>query len=180
VSAAPEPVPTLRRATPADADGLALLGAGTFLEAFAEVLPGTDLLLHCEREHSAARYRELLADASTRAWIVQLRPDGAPIGYVLVERAKLPLPDLAPTDFEMKRLYVFQRFQGTGLGRRMVELAREDARALGARRLLLGVYGGNHAAIGFYERVGFTTCGTRRFRVGTLVCDDLIMGMALD
>lgn len=172
-------VPNLRRATADDAEALAIVGAGTFLESFAAVLPGPDLLLHLQREHSAARYRELLASPTARAWLVELRPGGAPVGYALLDRAKLPLADLAPTDFEMKRVYVFGQFQGGGLGRRLVERAREDARALGATRLLLGVYAKNDAAIGFYERVGFTTCGHRRFQVGLLTCDDLIMGMPL-
>lgn len=169
----------LRRAGAEDAEALALVGAGTFLESFAAVLPGPDLLLHCQREHSAARYRELLASPTARAWLVELRPGGAPVGYTLLDRARLPLDDLGPTDFEIKRVYVFGQFQGGGLGRRLVERSREDALALGATRLLLGVYAKNDAAIGFYERVGFTTCGHRRFTVGTLTCDDLIMGMPL-
>jgi ribosomal protein S18 acetylase RimI-like enzyme len=154
-----------------------MVGAGTFLESFAEVLPGPDLVLHCQREHTPARYREMLASPTARAWLVELRPGGAPVGYTFLDRAKLPLEDLAPTDFEIKRVYVFGQYQGGGLGRRLVERSREDALELGATRLLLGVYAQNHAAIGFYKRMGFRTCGHRRFQVGLLTCDDLIMGM---
>jgi ribosomal protein S18 acetylase RimI-like enzyme len=55
----------------------------------------------------------------------------------------------------------------------------EHARRRNASRLLLGVYAGNAAAIGFYERVGFGKLGSRQFDVGGRSYDDNIMGMPL-
>jgi ribosomal protein S18 acetylase RimI-like enzyme len=57
--------------------------------------------------------------------------------------------------------------------------ARERARQRAARRLVLGVYAGNHAAIGFYQAQGFRTVGRRSFRVGETDCEDLILACAL-
>jgi ribosomal protein S18 acetylase RimI-like enzyme len=57
--------------------------------------------------------------------------------------------------------------------------ARERAVQRGARRLVLGVYAGNHAAIKFYEAQGFRTVGRRSFRVGETDCEDLILACAL-
>jgi ribosomal protein S18 acetylase RimI-like enzyme len=44
---------------------------------------------------------------------------------------------------------------------------------------LLGVYGGNAAAIGFYERLGYRKVGERRFNVGGNFYDDLVMALQL-
>ena len=52
--------------------------------------------------------------------------------------------------------------------------AIDDARAMARRRLLLGVLGINERARAFYEREGFTLAGTRQFRVGETVFDDVI------
>jgi ribosomal protein S18 acetylase RimI-like enzyme len=40
--------------------------------------------------------------------------------------------------------------------------------------MLLGVYGGNARAQRFYVKQGFQVVGTRRFRVGATLHDDLI------
>lgn len=176
---AARPALTLRRASAPDAPALALAGAATFLESFAGVLQAEDILEHCAREHGVERYAGWLASPDARLWVAETPGRPAVVGYVVTARADLPLPDLAGDDFEVKRVYLLGRFQGAGAGRAMMERSIADARELGAGRLLLGVYSGNEQAIGFYRHLGFTVCGTRRFRVGTRDHDDLIMGMEL-
>ena len=61
----------------------------------------------------------------------------------------------------------------------LLDLAIDDARALNRNRLLLGVNDGNHRALNFYYRNGFTSVGTRTFNVGTLICSDLILAKDL-
>ncbi len=52
------PAPVLRRAAPGDAAKLALLGAATFLHAFAHDHPGDDLVAHRRALHGEARGRK--------------------------------------------------------------------------------------------------------------------------
>ena len=52
-------------------------------------------------------------------------------------------------------------------------------RRTGKTRMLVGVYGQNHAAIAFYKRVGFSVVGERKFQVGATLHDDLILALAL-
>ena len=61
---------------------------------------------------------------------------------------------------------MLSRLHGSGLGAELMERALNDARAMGKRRVLLGVYGGNARARAFYERQGFAVAGERRFLVG--------------
>jgi ribosomal protein S18 acetylase RimI-like enzyme len=60
-----------------------------------------------------------------------------------------------------------------------MDAAIHGARLQGSRRLLLGVYAKNHRALRFYERNGFRQVGVRTFTVGTLVCDDFVLGLTL-
>lgn len=173
------PALRLRRATPADAAALALVGAATFLEAFAGMLEPEDILAHCANEHSEARYAKWLASPASRLWLAETVAHPIAIGYLVGDRSQLPLPDLTDDDYEVKRVYVLSRFQGTGLGRALMARALDDAREIGARRLLLGVYSENTEAIAFYRHLGFGVVGTRRFRVGSRERDDLILGVRL-
>ena len=162
---------------PGDERALALIGQATFLDAFAGVLDGEDVLIHCETQHAPAVYKTWLADVRARLWLAEAAQGGAPVGYLVVAPASLPLPDLREHDLEVKRIYLLGRVQGTGLGRRLMNEAVTFAQQRGSRRLLLGVYGRNDRAIAFYERFGFTRVGTRRFRVGNHEYDDLILGL---
>ena len=169
----------LRVCGPGDEDALALIGRATFLDAFAGVLSSEDILLHCALQHAPEIYKGWLADARARSWLAEIEPGHAPVGYLVVATASVPLPDLHPDDVEVKRIYLLHRIQGSGVGARLMKEAVTFATLVGSRRLLLGVYGGNDRAIAFYERFGFTRVGTRRFRVGRNDYDDLILGLDL-
>lgn len=159
-----------------DEQALALLGKATFLEAFAGILSGEDILLHCETQHTPDIYRAWLADPRARTWLAEIVPGNAPVGYLVVAPASLPLHDLGDADLEVKRIYLLHRVQGAGIGARLMNEATTFAAQTGSKRLLLGVYEKNDRAISFYERFGFTRVGTRRFRVGRNDYDDLILG----
>lgn len=66
---------TIRAASHADADALALVGAATFLETFAPVHTGQEIVDHCRKEHSPEAYRRLIGPESD-AWIVESVPAG--------------------------------------------------------------------------------------------------------
>ena len=167
----------VRPCRPGDEQALALVGQATFLESFAGVLSGADILAHCAKQHSPEIYRAWLADPRVRTWIAEMEPGQAPVGYLVLAPANLPLADLRDDDLEIKRIYLLHRLQGIGLGKRLMDEAIACATQDGRSRLLLGVYSRNDQAISFYERCGFRAIGERRFLVGETYHDDLIMGL---
>lgn len=169
----------LERARPADAGDLALVAAATFLETYAGALRAEDILHHCQTQHAPAAYEDWLADADCALWLARVQPGNAPVGYMLASPPDVVIADPRPGDVEVKRLYLLHRFQGNGLGRRMMDTAAGWARSRGARRLLLGVYSKNEPALAFYRRVGFTVVGDRTFRVGDSEFYDYILGLEL-
>jgi ribosomal protein S18 acetylase RimI-like enzyme len=168
-----------RPCVPGDEASLALVGQATFLETFAGILGGKDIVAHCAQAHSAEMYRAWLADPNYALWLVESSPGNAPVGFMVVAPPQLPLPDTAG-DLELKRIYLLGKFQGGGLGKRLVAASVAHSIAAGAKRLLLGVYAHNQPAIEFYERAGFRKLGTRKFDVGGKEYDDNIMGMSLN
>lgn len=168
----------IRRCTSADAAALALVGQATFLETYASVLAGAAIIAHCSKAHSVQLYTDWLADPAFQHWLVEV-PGGAPVGFMVIAPPDLPLPGVSNEDLEIKRIYLLSKFQGGGVGRRLIDEAVGYAAERTATRLLLGVYKYNLAAIGFYERSGFTQVGTRTFHVGGNDYDDFIMGRQL-
>ena len=168
---------SIRRAGPGDAERLSLIGRATFLESYTWLLRGDDILAHCRERHAEAAYAGWL-DAGPALWLAEAEL-GAPIGY-----AGLAAPDLPQAragDLELKRIYVLSRFHGPdGPARILMAAAVEEARRLGAPRLLLGLHPQNARALGFYRRSGFRQIGTRTFTVGDMVIDDdVVMSLEL-
>jgi diamine N-acetyltransferase len=172
------PALTLRRAVPADAEALGLLGGATFLAAFAHDHPGDALLAHVRAAHAPAWYEARLADPAWALWIVET-PLRAPIGYAVAGPPKVNLP-VGPDDWELLRIYALPGWQGAGLGRRLLEAVEAEARRRGAARLLLCVYTANVGAQRFYLREGFADTGAiQTFLVGDAPFEDRILAKSL-
>ena len=86
--------------------------------------------------------------AEGRGAFLVVRLDGTPVGCGAVR-----LLDAATG--ELKRMYVAPAARGTGLGRRLVEALEAEARALGARRLVLETGIRQQAALALYRAAGF-------------------------
>ena len=174
-----------RQCTAKDAPVLALLGAATFLEAYAGWIPGDAILGHCFRNHTEAAYVGYLAQPGSCAWLAEVAPGAAPVGYALLTAPDFAPELIRPGDAELKRIYAFSRFQrgrdgsGPGVGQGLMDLAMTHARTQGKSRLLLGLHQDNERALRFYKKNGFERIGARRFQVGAMVFDDLVMARAL-
>lgn len=168
----------LRRAVEADAAALSLVASASFLEAFAGVLDGGDIVAHCATNSSPAKFLAWIGDAACDVFLAEAQDGAAPLGY-----AVLTIPDLPVTpedgDIELKRIYALLPTHGTGLGAALMATAVARAQEHGHRRMLLGVYGGNRRAQRFYEKQGFAVIGTRKFQVGSTLHDDLVFARAL-
>ncbi len=168
---------SVRRAGASDAERLSLVGRATFLESYTWLLKGEDILAHCRDRHSETTYADWLA-AGPALWLAEAER-GAPVGYAGL--AAPDLPQARPGDLEVKRIYVLSRFHGRqGPGRALMAAAVDEARRLGAPRLLLGLHPQNARALGFYRSVGFRPIGERTFTVGAMtIADDVVMALEL-
>lgn len=164
---------TLRRAVPADAVRLSLLGGATFLTSFAHDHPGDAVVEHVANYHSVDWYERLLADPDCAAWILETELK-APVGYALLTPPAVDCPT-GPGDLELKRIYLLAPFQSGGWGVKLIGAVEAEARARRAGKLYLCVYSANRAAQRFYARQGFADTGHKQnFRVGAVEYEDMI------
>lgn len=86
--------------------------------------------------------------------------DGAAVGCVALRAIGVPPEDGAGLALEVKRLWVRPGVRGVGLGRRLMEVAVEHARAAGARRVYLDtVRAAMPQASALYAAMGFVPVG---------------------
>ncbi|WP_231621993.1 GNAT family N-acetyltransferase [Sphingomonas sp. Ag1] len=157
---------------------MAMIAAASFLETFAGILPGADIVAHCARNSSPEKFSGWAEDPASILTLAEHPQGFAPVGYTVLTTPDLPVAP-TPGDIELRRIYALSITRGTGLGHHLMATVIADARALGGRRLLLGVLDRNHRARTFYEREGFSPVGTRRFSVGAGWCDDVIYARSL-
>lgn len=165
--------PILRRATPADAEAVAAIGAATFVETFGRLYPPQDLATFLAEAHGLARTRADLADPRKAVWLAE--DAGEAIGYALAGPCDLPHPDVSPDDGELKRIYFLAQAQGGGLGGRLFETALDWLQRDGPRAVWIGVWSENLGAQRFYGRRGFSRVGEYGFRVGETVDHEFIL-----
>jgi ribosomal protein S18 acetylase RimI-like enzyme len=169
----------LKRATAADAAALSLVASAAFLETFAGLLEGPDIVAHCAKANHQDAFRDWAEAADGRVVVAEIATGGAPIGYTVLTTPNMPAVETSPADIELRRIYTLSRAHGTGLGPALMAQALLDARAMGCERVLLGVYAGNERARAFYEKQGFAKVGERQYQVGATLCDDVIYALAL-
>ena len=82
--------------------------------------------------------------------------NGIPVGHLI-----LRFTDSRKTAVRFGFVIVDSSHRRQGLGRKMLELAKDYAKnVLHAKRLSLGVFSENTAAVDCYRSAGFTECGT--------------------
>jgi GNAT superfamily N-acetyltransferase len=74
--------------------------------------------------------------------------DGAPLGCGAVRR-------LDQATAELKRMFVAPGIRGQGVGRALLRALEDEARGLGARRLVLETGIRQRAALALYRKTGF-------------------------
>jgi ribosomal protein S18 acetylase RimI-like enzyme len=168
----------VRRAGADDAALLSLVANAAFLDTYATSLDGGDLLAHCLKNNSVETFDRWLRDDASVVTVAEVDPGAAPLGYAVLTAPHFPI-DMQPGDMELRRIYTLRQAYGSGIGPGLLDRARIDAAALGARRMLLGVWEHNHRARAFYERQGFRVIGSREFVVGSEVHVDPVYALDL-
>jgi len=86
---------------------------------------------------------------------------------------------LEPGVFEVAKMAVSESRRGNGVGRKLLEHAIAEARALGARRLYLETNRKLHNAIHLYESAGFRHLPPERVKPSPYARADVFMEMLL-
>lgn len=161
--------PVIRRAIAADAAPLARFKLATYRATFVDggfaiPYPPADLVRFEAENYAPEVVAREIADPGRATWVAEA--DGEIVGYTHVGPCKLPHPDVAEGAGELYQFYVDERAQGTGLGRRLLDIALDHLAATRPGPLWVGVWSGNVRAQAIYAARGFVRVGSYLFPVG--------------
>jgi GNAT superfamily N-acetyltransferase len=161
---------TIRPATEADAEALAVLGRQTFVDTFVDAAgfaipyPADDLQTFLEASFSADAVRAKLNEPGAAWWVAER--DGDLLAFANTGPNTLPHPEARPGNAELRRLYVSKAAQGLGLGTKLLAVALEWMESHTDGPLWIGVWSGNVKAQKLYQAHGFEKAGEYEYPVG--------------
>ena len=106
-----------------------------------------------------------------------LKNENVLVGYLKLNEFDAQSEPMPEDHLEIERIYVIHPFQGKGLGKKMIEFAKEKAIQKKKENIWLGVWEKNPKAIGFYQKMGFEKIGTHIFKVGDDEQLDFVMSI---
>lgn len=148
-----------------DKISILLVDSGTHAEEVRQLLKsffGWHLHRHGEDEHLIRKYFD---KASFEKELDELPGKyGPPDGSLLlayhdgVAAGCVALKRIGPESCEMKRMFVYEKFQGLGVGRRLAMEIVKEAKKLGYKKMNLDTSFRQVEAMRLYESIGFRKC----------------------
>ena len=138
----------------------------TWLATYVSLVPVEDLKSYFDDHYSLDALTLFFRQGESGGFLATV--DGIPAGYA---RTRFSSEE---DRFYVTSLYVRPRFQGLGLGTRLLDRAGAAARERGARRIWLGVMTGNTKTVAWYRRIGFTFVEELPFTMGATTVPHLI------
>ena len=117
---------------------MSLVASAAFLEAFAGILPGPDIVAHCAANNALAKFAAWAADEDSVVTLAEHANGAAPVGYTLLTVPDFPAPT-GPEDIELKRIHTLASTHGTGLGPALMAQTAATLAASVPGRFALGV-----------------------------------------
>ena len=168
----------LKQCTISDFDVLRELSIRTYYETFAHLNTAEDMAAYLEDAFNVERLTQEFYDPNSFFYF--LYADGNLAGYLKLNEVPSQTDINDAESLEIERIYVSSEFQGTGLGRYLMEQAITIANERNKKYVWLGVWEKNEKAIRFYKKHGFYEIGTHKFVMGENAQTDYIMRKELN
>lgn len=163
----------IRRASAADGELLARLGARTFFDSFGEDNRPESMAAYMASAFSSEMLAAELVEQGSVFLIAEV--EDAVAGYARLREGRSPEQVPGRRLVELARLYAQRGYIGKGVGSALMQACLDEARGRGCDSIWLGVWSENQRGIDFYRRWGFSEVGTQVFHLGDEAQSDLVM-----
>jgi diamine N-acetyltransferase len=169
---------TIRHAVSEDAEMLTALAARTFYDAFAPLNKPENIKVYMADAFTLSRTKEDLVDPRVKVLIVEV--EGEPAGYAKLRAGEAPECVTGPNPIALTRIYVEQKWLGSGAGGALMQACIDEARQAQHQTIYLGCWEKNHRAMAFYLKWGFEIVGSHTFQMGDELQKDWWMERSLE
>ena len=148
--------------TPIDishADELAALSKSIYREYYLHLwYPGGAEWYMNEQAYHPDTLKSELADRNNLHFIVY--ENKQPMGYLKI-KINATLKESEPwNSLEIERIYLHKKIAGKGIGKQLMLLSEDIAKQHNKNMIFLKAMDSSTEAIGFYQKMGYTVCGT--------------------
>ena len=167
----------VRRAKIDDLENLRALAINSFLATFDNQNPEHLIQSYVDTSFSSEAIAGELADADNIFFVTT--KDVQLTGYLKLQKTP-PLDCIKEKNsIEIERLYADPDRKGEGIGKALLDAAKQYALEAGFSHIWLGVWEHNTNAIAFYEHLGFKQVGEKTFMMADDPQTDFVMIKAL-
>ncbi|MGE7602670.1 GNAT family N-acetyltransferase [Peribacillus sp. NPDC097675] len=156
---------------------LQMIGSETFNETFKDQNSPENMKVYLEGAFNLTQLRTEISNLSSEFFFIYCNREVA--GYLKVNVSEAQTEKEGDEALEIERIYIRKKFQGQGLGHHLINRGMEMAKEQHKKKIWLGVWEKNEAAIQFYRKMGFTQTGTHSFHMGDEKQTDLVMAKML-
>jgi len=154
----------LRLGEPSDAPCISVLGMQVFLDTYATRGVSPSLATEVLERLSPTAVSALFNKAATRFIVAEREGHLMAFAQLTLGATHRLLADLPAS--EVNRLYVQERFAGTGLGTLLLRQAESLVAAQGNAAVWLTAWSGNERALAFYANRGYRDLGCTTYVFG--------------
>ncbi len=144
----------IRKATRDDLHLLFQVCGRAYAENFANHWDGEGLDDYLEKSYGLEAIRNDLANADIAYFVAWLNKE--PAGFMKLKLNSGLSNSSAKSDMEIEKLYFRPKYQGKGIGKKLIDVALKTAQELNKKTIWLAVLEKNESAISFYKKMGFT------------------------
>jgi ribosomal protein S18 acetylase RimI-like enzyme len=119
----------------------------TWLDTYSEIVPPEDLKSFLNLTCNDEKLKEAFNDKNTNGTIAEA--NGKPIGWL---RTYI---DKKKSKFYINQIYVLKEYQRKGVGRKLIQIAEEEALKNNYNKVWLGVMSENISSVNWYKKIGF-------------------------
>ena len=155
---------TIKKVAEEDLSLIKDISIKTFTETFSKDNTPEDTNKYIETNFTDEKMLSEIKTSGSQFFIVFL--DEKPVAYLKINIGEAQTEKQGNDSMEIQRIYVLSEMKGKRIGSLLMEKAEEEAKKLNIKRIWLGVWEHNDAAIGFYNKKGYKRFSEHVFMFG--------------
>ena len=140
------------------------ISINTFIETFSKDNTPEDTEKYIQTNFTDEKMLSEIKTSGSKFYIAYI--DENPVAYLKLNTGEAQTEKQGNDSMEIQRIYVLSNFKGKRIGSLLMEKAEKEAKKMNIKRILLGVWEHNDAALGFYYKKGYKRFSEHIFMFG--------------
>ena len=161
---APNNKVTIKKVLEEDLSIIKEISIKTFIETFSKDNTPEDTQKYIETNFTDEKMLSEIKTVGSQFFIAFLGEK--PVAYLKLNTGEAQTEKQGNDSMEIQRIYVLSEMKGKRIGSLLMQKAEEEAKKLNIKRIWLGVWEHNDAALGFYYKKGYKRFSEHIFMFG--------------